>query len=66
MYDPTFMRQVALAIHSDRVRDHGEPIRIRSAAPRMLIHRALSLYRRSNDRSRAKPNSAERQTLLSD
>jgi hypothetical protein len=46
MYDPTFMRQVALAVHEDRVRALQRFHEGRSRTPGTPVHRTLGLYRR--------------------
>lgn len=63
MFDPTFMRQVSLAVHGDRVTARGQADRVRSAAFRRSILRALGLTRRVTAGSPVPPACAESPTL---
>lgn len=65
MYDPTFMRQVALAIHTDHMAQRERTDRVRPSPSRTPIHAALGLVRRSRSGSPAVPVGAEPQTLFS-
>jgi hypothetical protein len=65
MYDPIFMRQVALAIHHDRLRKRQRRNQIRGAARRTIFLRALAGCGRSLIGARTTPPPAACKTLPS-
>jgi hypothetical protein len=65
MYDPTFLRQVSLAVHSDRVPERGRCAPKGYATARTLVTRALSVLRRLDGGVATTPARAEPQTTVS-